>query len=393
MNDTKKIKQYEMYCTGCKLCQSVLGVPFYMDEKGFPTPKLKNEDIEFCSKICPASGSAFSETKTDKIWGSAEAVYLGWSTDLKLRKRASSGGILTSICCYLLETHKVDAVIHICMDDNTPWRTKVCISNSISDLIERCGSRYAISAPLENILQLLEKDMTYAFIGKPCDVSALRMYLNVENQLNVKIPYMFSFFCAGIPSEKANLKLLNHLGGMAPEHCKNLQYRGNGWPGFASAIDDSGKQYIMSYEDSWGRILGRDIRHTCRFCLDGIGEMADIACGDAWYLTQDMKPDFSENDGRNVVFARSVKGNLLLKELLHTGKIHLEDYNINDLKYIQKFQYERRATMISMIMALKIFGKRTPNYKISKLLDFARYVDIKTQIRRFLGTIKRLGEG
>lgn len=55
------------------------------------------------------------------------------------------------------------------------------------------------------IKNLVETGKKYAFVGKPCDVSALRM-LQVRKiePWTEQITYMFSFFCAGQPSEDAN---------------------------------------------------------------------------------------------------------------------------------------------------------------------------------------------
>lgn len=52
----------------------------------------------------------------------------------------------------------------------------------------------------------------------------------------------------------------------------------------------------------------------CRFCLDGIGEMADIACCNAWYLTEDDKSNFIEADGRNKIICRSKQGVEIVQE-------------------------------------------------------------------------------
>ncbi len=41
--------------------------------------------------------------------------------------------------------------------------------------------------------------------------------------------------------------------------------------------------------------------------FDGIGEMADVACGDAWYLTESGQADFSEHAGRNVILREQRK--------------------------------------------------------------------------------------
>ena len=118
------------------------------------------------------------------------------------------------------------------------------------------------------------------------------------------------------------------------------------------AVDDKGNKHAMSYNDSWGKILGRDINKFCRFCMDGIGEFADISCGDAWYIEEDGTPDFNEHDGRNITFSRTKKGDELLKMCVKDGVLISESYEINNLKCIQKYQYERRSHVYSRILGM-----------------------------------------
>lgn len=57
---------------------------------------------------------------------------------------------------------------------------------------------YGISVPLKDILQIVQSDKKYAFVGKPCDVMALRRYLNKNEKLTKNIIYLLSFFlCRG----------------------------------------------------------------------------------------------------------------------------------------------------------------------------------------------------
>ena len=141
-------------------------------------------------------------------------------------------------------------------------------------------------------------------IGKPCDIRVLREYIK-ENNLENTILYLLTFFCAGTPSIDANKKLLNFLN-VNKNRIKNLTYRGNGWPGKTTIVQDDGKMYSTEYENSWGNYLGRDLQEICRFCWEGVGEAADISCGDGWYL-ENNRPTFTENLGRNVILARTLK--------------------------------------------------------------------------------------
>ena len=206
------------------------------------------------------------------------------------------------------------------------------------------------------------------------------------------IKYYFSFFCAGMPTLKAN-KLLIEKMGCDEKELISLSYRGNGWPGYATAVTNS-QEYKMSYADSWGRVLGRDKHKYCRMCMDGIGLFADISCGDAWYV-KDNKPDFTEGEGRNVVFARNQIGLDLVQEAFSAGYIHLEDYvNFNEeIRIIQKYQSERRSTMVAQLFACKLFLRRTPHYKLVELLKYCKNVPLKGQVKVIWGTTKRILKG
>ncbi len=378
------MSEYKKYCTGCGLCQALGKAELYPDKKGFFHP---NTDTGIRG-ICPVSGVQCAAFDKTKIWGRNEGVFIGWSNDASLRKKASSGGTISQVLCYLLENQLVDGVIHIGADEKKPTKTVACISQTIEEVKERCGSRYAISSPLL-IMNQIDPGKRYAFVGKPCDVVALRNYLKKSPEMKKAIRYLLSFFCMGVPSEQAQEKLLAKLG---CSNCRTLTYRGNGWPGFTVATDGIGNTTQMDYASSWGNILGRDLMAACKYCLDGIGEMADISCGDAWYLTEDKKPDFHEHDGRNVIFARTEVGLELLNKMRNSGAIHLEEYDnyAEELPLIQTSQYNRRRQMLARIIALRVFGKSTPEYPLDVLKAFASGMKSKEFFRAFVGSCKRL---
>lgn len=384
---------YREYCTGCGLCQSEKNVDLKKDDKGFRYPEYDETQAElntFYSQVCPANGKALQQSDCKEMWGKHIEVYAAYSKDDIIRKKASSGGVLTSLAIFLLEEGDVDGIIHVGRTTDTPYATECYCSTTREEIIQRCGSRYAISAPLMQLSKLVETGKKYCVIAKPCDVIALRNFMSISDKYKESIKYIFSFFCAGMPSDKANRRLLKELG-CAEDDCVSLNYRGDGWPGFASAIDKEGKKYQMGYSESWGGILGRDINKYCRFCMDGIGEMADIACGDGWYVNKDNQPDFSEKEGRNVVFTRTQVGDSIFQEAVRKGYVHSEKWeNIDILKAIQKYQYTRKSTMRAKILAFKLAGKPVPKYSPKILKEYAKYADAKQQIKIFLGTLKRI---
>ena len=389
-------RMFTEYCTGCGLCSSAFGKKFITDEKDYLSPELTQADVQFCSKICPSGGNALRHYQDGTIWGSYRECALGWSSDIDIRNGASSGGILTSLCIYLLRHKLVDGIIQTRKSSSDIRKAETVVSRTEDDILKCMGSRYTSSSPLMHFIELMRAGETYAFVGKPCDVSALRIYLEeVKPELKEQIKYLFSFFCAGQPSLNANNKLVKALGGDVLADCTDLQYRGNGWPGYATLTKKDGTTRQMDYETSWMKILGRDVRKICRFCADGTGEMADISCGDAWFLGEDGRPDFTERQGRNVVFARTDAGLELLKQAEEEKWIVLESfdpYNGGLLK-MQPYHYTRKASLLTYKWALRLCGRSFPLYDNKKLGQFAKHFPLKQKILRFGGTIQRVLKG
>lgn len=388
----KQVDSFKEYCIGCGLCNAVKGQEFIIDDKGFKKPdvkKIKDGVLDFYEQVCPVHNNSLNKLDVDNVWGKREEVYLSYSRDKEIRYKASSGGVLTSLAIYLLESNLVDGIIHTRVSKENPIETTTCISNTREEVFACCGSRYSISSPFFDCLERLEENKKYAFIGKPCDVTALQNYLDINEDLKKRIPYTLSFFCAGIPSKVANESLLQQLG--CDTKCKYLNYRGNGWPGNTVAINHEGKEYAMDYVTAWGKILGRDVHKFCRFCMDGIGERADISCGDAWYLTEELSPDFSEHEGRNVVFARSIKGKELFERAMLEGYLYTEKFtDFNALYRMQTYQFERRTTMYAKVRAFDLLFKIRPPYSIATLKKYSKASSMKRKGRIFGGTVKRI---
>lgn len=389
----KSIKTYSEYCTGCGLCASVSDVSFSTDEKGFLYPNLKEKHIDLCKIVCPSSGYAMKECSNGKILGNILETKLGWSTDDDIRYKSSSGGVITSLCVFLIKEKIVDGIIQVRKSAIDVRKTETIVSTTAEDVLSCMGSRYTSSSPLANITKMIEPNKVYAFVGKPCDVSALRMYKKCTNDEWVKqILFMFSFFCAGQPSESANDKLLQSLHCTDFHDCADLQYRGHGWPGYTTVKLKNGKEYKLDYETSWMKILGRDVRRFCRFCADGTGEQADISCGDAWYLTRYLKPDLTEHQGRNVILVRTQEGINLLNKAVRLGVVHTENYSIekDGLRYSQPYHYTRKASLSSLKLAMLICGRNFPYYDNKNLRNYAKELSLKEKFLRFLGTIQRI---
>ena len=373
------------------MCKSELDLQIKENAKGYLYPVVSRENEEFLKAVCPIMDSRTEAREYNSIWGNIEMAVGAYATDADIRKKASSGGVLTALALYLLETGRVDGIIQVSADSQNPTQTICQVSTTREQVLNCCGSRYSISNPWIHLDMQIESGKNYAAIGKPCDILALRRLRN-QNEKYECIKYLLSFFCAGLPSVDAQKELLSKIG-CKEDECKSLTYRGNGWPGYTTAVDEAGNEYTMEYSRAWGGILGRDVHPYCRLCIDGIGEAADVSCGDGWYI-KDGEPDFTERDGRNIVFSRNSLGSELLQEAKKAGYIAYEEWDdLKDLQIIQKYQYTRKTTMKAKMLGYHICGRRTPVYDGEVLNKYSKKASFKQKNKMFLGSIKRIIQG
>ena len=373
------------YCCGCGFCSNYIDGAY--DAQGFYRPNSVLIKEKFDVDLCYCN--SFKDTVSDKLWGDFENLYYSYSTDNFVRKKASSGGTLTEVASYLLERGIVDYIIQIDSSDESKIKTQISISHTREEVINKSGSRYAASAVLKDIFKLIDKSNKYAIIGKPCDITVLRTFMNKNPEWNLSILYLLTFFCGGTPSYQANIELLKKMN-LQEDQLSDFTYRGNGWPGKTTGLTKDGKVGTIDYEESWGKTLGRDLQNICRFCWDGVGSAADISCGDGWYI-ENGKPIFAERDGRNITFARTKKGDTLLNEMFRANKINLEvEKDIGILEQMQPGQYMRKVAMFSRISAMRLMGKSVPKYNMRQLYHYAKKISIMENLRMFYGTIKRV---
>ncbi len=326
------------------------------------------------------------------LWGPVIAMRAGHATDPDLRRNASSGGVLSAILVHLLETGAVDGVLQTAADPDLPVgnRTVVCVTPR--DVFAAAGSRYAPSAPLADLSTHLSSGRRLAFVGKPCDVAALQVMKRYEPRIAERFPYILSFFCAGVPSLSGARAILAQLG-LAEREVTAFRYRGDGWPGFATATLADGTMRRMSYADSWGGVLSKHVQLRCKICPDGTGGFADVVCADAWETGVKGYPVFTEREGVSLVVSRTECGEALVQAALAAGAISAAPFDIAALKAIQPGQTGRRRLTLARLVALRLCGRPIPVFRGFHLLRNAVRAGLFANARNLLGTLRRTMQG
>ena len=383
-------------CTGCGLCASVSSGAIVMrpQMRGYVRPvqlgPLTRQMEHVIAKSCP--GTVVSPWQrapnVHPYWGPWYRVATGHATDSALRHQASSGGAVSALAIYALESGKVDRVIHVRADPDWPTRNVVTCSTTQKEIMEGSGSRYSSSSPLATIDQALSDGGRLAFIGKPCDVSALRQFALLDGRVDEHVPLMLSFFCAGIPSFQAADRVVAAMGVDAAE-LATFRYRGNGWPGSAAATTQDGRTVQMSYADSWGGYLSKELQFRCKICPDAVGARADVACADAWYGDADGYPSFEEHGGRSLIITRTEAGESLLSESVLGGAIEMTSLAIDEVDAMQPGQAMRKRLCKARTAALAISFHPVPRAAETLLDQASMRASFGERARAFLGTMRR----
>jgi coenzyme F420 hydrogenase subunit beta len=378
-------------CIGCGLCESIgknAGYVMKLRENGFLYPVLPDTRDKEAEKIivsaCPAVN--IDGTEGGDIWGCVTSTYYAHSRDPVVRSRASSGGFVSSLCIYLLESGLVDGILHV--GAGADYRdNRLRISRDRESVIGNASSRYAPALVLSDILQILEGSTeTYCFVGKPCDVQAVKKLLLRYPVHEGRIAYFAAIFCAGIPSFNATDDLVSRAS--KDEAPRSVQYRGDGWPGFFKATWNDGSEYRLSYNESWGEVLGRKCNFRCKICPDGIGLLADFSVGDAWE-TKDGYPDFSERQGRSFVIVRNAKADELMAAMAKSGAIEIQKFDRETICDMQPYQTERRLQSGYRLLAVNMLSGFIIRASRMNFLSLMLRLGFVKGFRVFMGTLMR----
>lgn len=385
-------------CVGCGLCSKLYENCYGMQisEEGFYRPKKfrENSNLELnedFKKLCPGMIRRDNLKKDNEIgiWGKYERVCTTYATDENIRYKASTGGSLTSILVYLLENNIVDGILQVRVNEKLPYISQYVISKSVEDIMNSIGSRYEPTSIFSKINEVKKFDGKLAIVGKPCDISAFKRYMQRYN-LEGKVYCYISFLCGGTPSINATLDILKD-NNVDKSEITELRYRGEGWPGYFKAKKLDEDVIKMSYTESWAKKLSKKVQLSCRVCTDGIGEMADIVLGDAWNLDKNGKIDFTESDGLNITIVRSKIGKDIIDNAIKNDyiKIDREQLDENLLNKMQPFQAMHRKQVYYKILGKKLSMKKVPYFPKKLFKNFSKEQNIKTRIKIVLSSIKK----
>jgi coenzyme F420 hydrogenase subunit beta len=380
-------------CIGCGAC-AYASPPGKIELVNLPNVGIRPRILDTgyngseCLPYCPGVGVSAPcdpvglKTAAEREFGATIEIWVGYASDPEIRFRASSGGILTALALFCIERGGMGYVLHTGKDGERPWLNQTVQSQSRQQLLDRAGSRYAPSSPCDGLAQVESSDLPCVFIGKPCDVAAVAALRKTRPALDRNLGLVLTFFCAGTPSTQGTLDLAAAPGPLG--RLIDLRYRGDGWPGDFRARWDDGSEKRISYEQSWGRLtFYRPLR--CNLCPDGLGQLADISCGDAWDEYDPKRP----TPGASIVLVRTRRGQRILREAIEAGYLTLQPAGSDRVLAAQKNLLGRRHELFGRLLALRLLGIPAPRYLGYSLFSAWMGLPLGRKFRTVAGTLWR----
>jgi coenzyme F420 hydrogenase subunit beta len=347
-------------------------------------------------RVCPgvALEHTFDERHPGLIgslrnaWGPVLEVWEGHAADPEIRHEASSGGAATALALAGIETGGMHGVLHIRARRDAPLLNETTLSTNRREVLDAVGSRYAPASPCDGLHLVEAAPSPCVFIGKPCDVAAVHRALPVRPALRGRIGVTIAIFCAGTPTTRATMNLLQRIGVDDPRDVVGVRYRGHGWPGrfTADVLTKRGLETrSLDYEQAWGGLTGGK-QWRCQVCADHTGELADIAVGDPWH-----RPISPGEPGRSIIIVRTERGRQTLRRAVDAGYLEIERVDPAHLSKSQPDLLRTRGAVWGRLLACRALGIAVPRYRgFPMFRTWLTKLSWRERARSIVGTVKRI---
>jgi formate dehydrogenase subunit beta len=247
-----------------------------------------------------------------KMVAKGDLLY-AWAKDEANRKKGETGGAVTALLKYALESKMVDAVYAVKKGVDI-YDAKPALITDPNEVIQLAGSIHCgtllVTKQLAKCILNADPAMKIAVVVKGCD--AMAMYeMAKRKQINLDNIVMIGVNCGGTVAPAMARKMITEKFGVDPNTVVKEEIDKGQF--IIKTADGNHKGISMDELEDQG--YGR--RSNCRRCKMKVPRQADIACGN-WGVIGDK--------AGNTTFAEvcSEKGALLMNQAIAAGAIATE---------------------------------------------------------------------
>jgi len=228
-----------------------------------------------CYELCPRTRLDFEalnqevlgKGRDDFLLGTHQALYMAQSSKPGIQKKAQYGGAVTGILTFALEKKLIDGAILVNYSDSYKLLPEPVLARTKEEIIMCAGSKYTAAPSLKILNESLAKCKKLAFVGRACQVEALRKRIKIEPEIGDKVALIIGLFCMWALDYK---KLYAHLAKqMDIDQAKKFDIPYNRFVVYTGR----GKREL-DFEPIKGLR-----RTTCDLCYDFTSEFADLSVG------------------------------------------------------------------------------------------------------------------
>jgi coenzyme F420 hydrogenase subunit beta len=387
-------------CIGCGLCRAIAGpdrLEIAMTPEGRERPLVRTPldaaTLERINAVCPGThldgavpGAQSKGAATDLIWGPAEHLAIGYASDPDVRYRGSTGGVLTALGRYLLESGRAKFILHVAASKTAPMRSERRLSFDAASVLDAAGSRYGPAAPLIDFTSILDRAQPFALIAKPCDVSAVRNLAKFDPRVDRYMQYALTLVCGGASELTKSQEILDEFG-IDEKELSLFRYRGHGNPGPTRLETKDGRAFELTYQQMWAEESTWKIQSRCKICPDAMGEGADLVVSDVW----PGGGPTGEDEGFNGIIVRTRRGLELYEAALAAGAVVESPRRVDfrDFDEFQPHQVRKKRAVWARLAGRKAAGQPVPDTHGLRLTDCARRNSVRENLTEARGARRR----
>lgn len=349
-------------CTQCGTCVAVCPVGA-IEMRETPAGLLNAAVVEEecvacgeCLEVCPGSSVELGLPEdVDPFRGAVCAAYVGHAHDEVVRSTGQSGGVVSALLLYLLDTDRVDAALVTAMPADGALRPKPMLARTEMEILAAQGSKYCPVATNAVLKDVAPADRI-AFVGVSCQMHGIHRLTQNRNGMLADVEYRIGLFCDRTLLYTCIDQMIKDAR-MAREEIVGLEYRSkarNGWPGEVCFRLASGESRFfpphmrMRLKDSF-------TAPRCRLCFDKMNIFSDLSVGDAWGVSESFTGD-------SAIIVRNQKGASLLKDACERGFLELREIDAEMIFRAQGIE-QRRRHWAAYMDVWREMGRSAPEYK------------------------------